>query len=227
MKREPKFDVIEAVAEAEPAPERKYRAVNPFAVASFVFGVLSVLTVLHWAMGAVPAAGATLAWLAFNRYRRNPEDQTGIAFARWGLGLSLGLGIVGYCYLIYAWHTEAPPGYQKISFKDLQPTNAEERVPVTAEKELDKRRVYIHGYIFRTRQQSDIKDFVLTEDKGCAFCGVQPKPTQLIRVRLQTSVGIDYTTRLIGVGGELTVDTNLTDRSMGGLYYRIDADVVK
>ena len=210
-------------------PEPKYRAINGFAVASLVFGGLSILTVVYWAMAVVPLAGIALAWLAFRRFRKNPEEQTGLMFAKLGLGLSLGLWLFGYSYQLYTYFTAAPPGYKPISYKLLQPDPSiqDERIPPAAE-DLDKEKVFIHGYMFRARQRTNMREFVLVDDPGaCAFCAPKPKATQLILVKLQGNLRTEFTTHLIGVGGEFTVHKDPREEGMGGLVYKIEADCLR
>jgi hypothetical protein len=225
-----------AIATAEAAPE-KYRAVNGYAVASLVLGVLSLLTLVYWALAVVPLAGIALAWLAFRRFRRNPEEQTGLVFAKLGLGLSIGLWAFGYGYQLYLYVTAAPPGYMPISYKTLQPDPGieDERVPPAAE-DLDKRKVFIRGYMFRASQRTNIREFVLIDDPGaCNFCAPKPKPTQLILIKLEGNLRTEYTTHMIGVGGVFTVHQGTKDddkekgkdKEMRGLVYKIEADCLR
>ena len=52
---------------AKPPPS--YQAIDPLAVASAVFGGLSILTMFSWWLGLVPLAGLILGWLAIGRIR--------------------------------------------------------------------------------------------------------------------------------------------------------------
>lgn len=208
----------------------KYRAVNGFAVASFVFGILSALTVVGWSLVVFPLVGVILAWLAFRRHRRNPEELTGLAFAKWGLGLSLGFWVTGWGYQAYLYYTAAPPGYLPISYKSLQPDPAlpEELVPPFAEElHRNKQKVFIRGYMFRARQRTGITEFVLVDDPGaCSFCAPKPKVTQLILVKLKDGLRTEFTTHMVGVGGEFSLHKE-PEKEMGGLLYKIEADVLR
>ncbi len=219
-----------ATAGPLPGPERKYRAVNGFAVTSFVFGVLSALAAVGWSMAVFPLTGVLSAWLAFRRYRRNPEEQTGLAFAKWGLGLSLGFWLLGYGYLTYLYYTAAPPGYLPVAYRSLQPDPGlpDELVPPVAEElHKNKQRVFVRGYMFRARQRTGISEFVLVDDPGtCSYCAPKPKVTRLILVKLQGGLRTEFTTRMIGVGGVFSLHKE-PEKEMGGLYYRIDADIIK
>ncbi len=208
----------------------KYRAVNGFAVASFVFGILSAVTVVGWSLAIFPLVGVILAWLAFRRHRRNPEEQTGLAFAKWGLGLSLGFWATGWGYQTYLYYTAAPPGYMPISYKSLQPDPAlpDELVPPFAEElHRNKQKVFIRGYMFRARQRTGITEFVLVDDPGaCSFCAPKPKVTQLILVKLKDGLRTEFTTHMIGVGGVFSLHKE-PEKEMGGLFYKVEADVLR
>lgn len=209
-------------------PPRKYRAINGLAVASFAFGVLSAATVAGWTLAIFPILGIALAWLAFRRYRRNPEEQTGMAFARWGLGLSLGLWAAGWGYLAYLYYTEAPPGYEPVEYRLLQanPDDPHELAPPEAEQRHGKK-IYLRGYMMPGRQRGNLRQFVLVDDPGaCTYCAPKPRTTQLVLVRLVDHAPIEYTTHQVGVGGVFTVHKG-SEEGMGGLLYKIEADVIK
>jgi hypothetical protein len=209
--------------------ERRYRAIHGFAVASLILGGLSILSLLHVLLGLIPIAGITFAWLALKRIRRNPEEIAGIGFARWGMRLSMGFWLIGSGWLIYQYYTEAPAGYKPVAYKTLQPPPDEKefRIPTQAE-DLDKQQIFVHGYMFRARQQTGITEFVLVDDRGaCSFCAPKPKVTQLIRVKLKNGLKADFTTYPIGVGGEFTVHKNPNEKGMGGLIYMIEADILR
>ncbi|HID75522.1 MAG TPA: DUF4190 domain-containing protein [Planctomycetaceae bacterium] len=206
----------EAEEQAEP-----YRAVSGLAVASMVFACLSLLAMADWVLGLIPLTGIVLGMLALRRIRRYPDTLMGITAARMAILISSLLWIVGAWRLSTVYLTEAPPGYHEISFKALQPTVRGEIIPKAA-KELHQRRVYIKGYMNPGPRKTRIRRFVLVRDNGvCGFCAPKPKPTELIGVELTRGLEAEYTTHLVGVGGELTV---AEDPSQGGFLYRIKAD---
>jgi hypothetical protein len=198
-----------------------YRAVSGLAVSSLIFGALSILTVADWALAVLPATGIVLGMLALRRIRRYPDALMGITAARIGILLSVALWIFGYGRLTYLQRTQAPPGYEPISFKLLQPTARGEIVPKAAE-ELNQAKVYLQGYMSPGRQQRRIRRFVLVRDNGvCGFCAPEPKPTELIGVELIHGLEAEYTTRLVGVAGEFSVTK---DAKPGALLYTLKAE---
>jgi len=206
--------------------ETSYRTLSGIAVASVVFGVLSAATFLDWSLATVPIIGIVLGWVALRRIQRNPEESVGRNWAMAGIALSVAFWIGGYVRLTYAYFNQTPLGYELISFKQLQPPpdRPDLRVSEAAEM-LDKRKVFVWGWMYPGRQKSGIREFLLINDPGtCTFCAPQPRPTELIRVKLASHLKIEYTSRQIGVGGEFTVHSDPNDQAMGGLVYQIEGD---
>jgi hypothetical protein len=203
----------------------RYRALCPSAVASIVVGALSILSAVHWSLAIVPLAGIGLGWRAVQRIRRAPDEWTGLGLARLGIGLSAGLWIIGYGWLIFARTSEVPYGYERVSYEMLQPDpNAPaEPIPQSALDMQDKR-VFIKGYMKPVRRQTGIKEFTLCPTNGeCPFCIPNPKRTEMIRVVLQGDLETIYTTHLVGVGGRFQVDAS----SPSGVPYSLDADFLR
>jgi hypothetical protein len=209
--------------------ETAYRSLSGIAVASVVVGVLSAATFLDWSLAAVPVIGIVLGWIALRRIRRNPEESVGRNWALAGIVLSVGFWIGGYAWMTYGYFNQIPAGYQLVSYKELQPPRERPDLRVSEPAEmLDKRKIFVRGWMYPGRQKSGIREFLLTNDAGhCNFCAPQPRPTELIRVKLASHLRIEYTTREIGVGGEFTVHADPTDTSMGGLVYQIEADCLR
>ncbi len=209
--------------------ETSYRALSGLAVASVIFGCLSALTFLDWSMAIVPVIGIVLGWVALRRIRRNPEESLGERWALAGITLCAVFWVGGYGWLTNAYFHQTPPGYQLISSKILQPDPNRPDLRVSEDAEmLDKRQVFVWGWMYPGRQRTGIKEFLLVDDPGtCNFCAPQPRPTQLIRVKLMNNLKVEYTTRQVGVGGEFTVHSDPTDAASGGLVYQIEADCLR
>ncbi len=206
-------------------PAVRYRALCPPAVASVVVGALSILSGFHWSLALVPLVGIGLGWHAVKRIRQVPDEWTGLGLARLGIGLSLGLWIVGYGWLLFARVSEVPYGYERVSYEMLQPDpNAPaEPIPQSALDMQDKR-VFIKGYMKPVRRQTGIKEFTLCPSNGeCPFCTPNPKRTEMIRVMLQGDLETVYTTHLIGVGGRFQVDAS----SPTGIPYSLETDYLR
>jgi hypothetical protein len=206
-------------------PAVHYRAICPAAVGSIVVGALSILTVFSWFLAIVPLMGIGLGWRAMRRIRRAPEECTGFGVARLGIGLSVGLWIVGYGWLIFARTSEVPFGYQRVTYEMLQPDPNAPADPIPQSAlDLQDKKVFVKGYMQPRRQQTGIKEFILCPSNGeCPFCTPNPKRTEMIRVVLQGDLETIYTTHLIGVGGRFQVDP--ADPS--GVPYSLEANYIR
>jgi hypothetical protein len=196
--------------EYEEVPAGQYRWLNPWAVGSVVFGLLSVLTIFGWSLGLIPLAGVVLGVLALRQVRRAGQEMMGFKLAVLGIGLSVVLWSAGYGWLIYVHRTQAPPGYLLVSYEMLhsEPGEAEGTIPQAALDLVDKN-VFIKGYMYPGRMQTGIKEFILSRDNGvCAYCMPNPKPTDLVQVNLIHGLEASYTTHLIGLGGKFSVLTD-------------------
>ncbi len=190
---------------AKPPPS--YRAVDPLAVMSAVFGGLSILTMFSWWLAPIPVVGVILGWLALGRIRSAPNERTGLRLAQAGMLAAGSLWLFGCAWLIFVQVSEVPPGYQQITFEKLQPRPGE-LIPELA-RDMDDKKVFIKGYMRSTSRgrMSGIRDFILFPNNGdCPFCTPNPKPTEKIRIALQGDLDTAFTTHEIGVAGRFRVD---------------------
>lgn len=214
--------------ESSSGPESDYRDLNRWAVASLVLGVLSVASALGWVFFFIPAAGVAAGWKALRQFRRLSEVQTGVALAYLGIAASLLFGLIGAVVLHFVVR-DVPSGYKEISFADLQPESGEivPRYAMDLQPTMSRdQRVFIKGFIYPGRQTRGIKEFVLVPTIGhCSFCIPQIRATELIRVKLEGDLTVDFRTWEVGVGGRLRVNVNAI--SQGQPPYSLDADYIK
>lgn len=212
-------------------PPPRYQAVSPLTIASVVLGVLSIISVFGSTLAAwllislIPLAGIALGWQALTQIRNAPDEWTGRGMAWSGVGLAAGLWLLGTFWVLFARVSEVPYGYQWISYESLQsdPMKPTELIPQAA-LDMRDRKVYIKGFMQPRRQQTGIKDFILCPTNGdCPFCIPDPKPTEMIRVRLQGDLETSFTTHLIGVAGRFRVDPD----DPSGIPYGLDGEYVR
>ena len=107
----------------------------------------------------------------------------------------------------------------------LQPAEDDEEPIPEAARELDKQRIFIYGYMYPGRRVQGLTDFLMSPARAdCAYCIPNPKPTEMIHVRLVGDRTTIYTTKWIGVGGFFHVEDS---KEYIGAVYRIDADIVR
>jgi hypothetical protein len=193
-------------AAPEVSSATQYRALSSTAVISLVFGVLSILTALWWPLAIIPIVGIYLGFRAKDQISKAPGEWTGLVFAKWGIGVSIALWVVGYGYLVVTGATEIPYGYELITYKIRE----------------DKK-VFIRGYMRAGRQHTGIKDFKMSATKDdCPSCVPVPRPTDSIHVILKNNATTGFTTHEIGVAGKLHIEPSMP----GGIPYTLeDAEI--
>ena len=203
----------------------QYRAISSMAIAALVFGFISVVALLSPWLLVIPFLGAIMGWSALSKIKSRPRELTGKHFGMVGFGLSAVL-FVGSALLhsvIYA--TEVPEGYQRISFRQLQP-DKDSNEPIPAEAvALDGKRIFVKGYVYPGDERHDLQEFVLVPDMGTCCFGGTPKLTDMIEVKLAPPQRINFSYRKRRLGGILHVDGKLKPISgLQGVYYRLEAD---
>ena len=150
------------------------------------------------------------------------------------MGLALLSGLLGAGYLLYAGEKSVPPGYTAVTYAELDPSPdvPGELIPARA-YELDKlcadnkAKVFIQGYMYPGKAYEHIKQFVISRDNGtCKFCMPNPRPTDLILVKMQGDLEVSFWPHLIYLGGKFVLDQKELQK-MGGTVYHLEADYVR
>jgi hypothetical protein len=201
-----------------------YRAISALAVTSLGLGLLAALTFAHPIFGAIAVLGVMLGLAAMRQIRLRQHELTGLPLAAGGVILSLAMSAGGWSWHLYDYLTEVPPGAQRIHYDLLQPA-ADEPVPPEAVA-LEGKKVFIKGYMYPSKN-SVVKEFVLCRDnKECCFGG-QPKPTDMILVRMKDPPTAEYSTWMRRVAGTFRVLATQRDAEQGvrhQIVYQLEAD---
>lgn len=201
-----------------------YQALSSLAVASLAFGVFSVLALLDWSLGVVPAIGILLGVRALWRIRQFPDELTGTGLAKAGIALSVVLLLTGWARLGYVTATEVPDGYDRLSFSDLQIDKSSLRL-TTSQLALDGKQVYIKGYIRSVGLPSrkDIKEFLLVRDNNvCCFGDSLPNVGDMIHVKMGDLPSLDYHNGVVRMAGSMRVTPDSARE--GRAVYHLDAE---
>lgn len=206
----------------------EYRSMSTAAMVSFGLGLLSIVSLLELALGIIPLIGAILGIQAWRTIKRNPEELTGLIFARLGVGLSAFFLIGGWVMATVIYYTEVPDGFDRISYAQLQPEEgAQEGIPASA-KELDGKSVFIKGFIYPGPRKEAIKTFVLCRDNGtCCFGGPKPKMSDMIQVTMISKWRVNYSPRMFKLAGTFHIHPQQGEGDVGTVLYTLDAEYVK
>lgn len=203
--------------------EFDYKPVPPLVPVSAAFVLLS-LTAFAWDMlVVVPVIGSFLALLAWRQVAKSDGMYGGLNVARLCLVLLPLLTLAAAGFHSYAYATEVPEGFRRISFA----TDISEKGFIVDDGELEvhpdvlkltEEPLFLKGYMYPTRQTEDLPSFVLCKDSGDCCFGGQPKPTDMIFVEMEPGQTIDFRSGLVAVAGSLKATPTLDPTGLNPVY---------
>jgi hypothetical protein len=164
-----------------------------------------------------------LGGIALWQIRRSDGYLGGKGVARLGVALSTLLLFAGSGYHAYAYVSELPEGYERVSFLDLSKYDlkvVEGKPEFSPEVEaLNGKPIYIKGYMYPTSQQRGLTEFVLVKDTGQCCFGGQPKLTDMIVVKFNESNPVNHREQqLVGIGGVFHANGALQSGVLTAIY---------
>ncbi len=209
----------------------EYRAVSRAAVAAALLTFVSLLAFNAAFFVFLPLTSLVLALLARANIRRYPDEYVGMLPANFAVAGSLLILIGSVGVHAYEYATEVPPNYERITWRDLQPDDSNAYRMISDEAEnLDGKKVFIKGYVYPNNEQTNLKAFVLVRDKGTCCFGGTPKATDMIYVKLEGKLRVNYSWNQRKLAGIFSID-DAADRNVGKLQqigkYRLKADHLK
>ena len=221
--------------EVLPEENPDYRSLTAESVGSLILGVLSILTFVNMLFVIFPIMGIVLGVMAIRKILRATNELEGLGIASAGVALSALMMIAGTTYRIYVTQYEVPGGYVVLNFTDLVADHRTGRIPddiLRLTPHYDEQGnthpgtpVFIEGYMFPTRQTTELRRFMLVPavERG-PFGPVTPDPSQMIDVTLVGDQRVSYRSTPVKVGGILIVNP---DRASGETPYSLRADVCR
>jgi hypothetical protein len=232
-----------------PAEEFKpYRAISRSAVLSLVLALgalpISILTVVaaKYSYGDAVSLGfwtaviaifsAALGWIGLRGIRRFPNEYTGKILAQIGLVLGLVQFAAGVALSAYTYATEVPEGYTRVGFWELRPDQDERLIMPISPKaiEIAGKPIFIKGYMHPgVSSGGKVTHFILVPDMGTCCFGGQPKPYDMIEVRIpDQKSGVAYSTRRMKLAGTFDV-SRVPGQSLGlqDVWYHLEVDQVR
>src|SRR5262249_889598 len=188
------------------ADEFAYRPVPPLEPISLFLGTCALAGFLGVPCLAIGGGGARLGLLAIWQIRRSAGELGGTLIAVLGTGISLSLFLGASGYHAYAYATELPEGYERVNFNELakhEPEFAAGKITIDPQlAPLHGNPIDIKGYMYPTRQLTDISEFLLVKDTGQCCFGGSPKPSDMIVVKFRDGMTVNHREQqLVGIGG--------------------------
>lgn len=192
-----------------------YRPVPMVAVAGFALALISFGGVFIWL--ALPlclvAAGVCLTALVSIR-RANGEFGGGVLSAL-GLFLSIAFFVGGITWQVYAYQTELPVGFSRVSFvndiaaKDFVYTDGHMDVHPDV-KALVGKQVFLKGFMYPTQTMVGLKSFLLIKDNNQCCFGGKPAVSDRLGVVFDEGVEADYYAGRVSIAGTFEINTKFT-----------------
>ena len=221
--------------EVLPDENTDYRSLTAESVGSLILGFLSVLTFVSMLFVIFPIMGIVLGVTALRKILRATKELEGLGIASAGVALSAVLAVAGTTYQVYMTQYEVPGGYRVLDFSDLVVDHKTGRIPydiLRLSPHLDEdgnensgTPVFIEGYMFPTRQTTELRSFMLVPSIGQGqFGALTREPSQMIDVTLLGDRRVSYRSTPVMVGGILIVNP---DRASGETPYSLRADIFR
>lgn len=207
----------------DPASEFDYHPVPPLAPVTLFLGVCAVAGLLGIPGLAIGVVGTVTGLIVVRQIRKAEGELGGLVVAKSGLWLSLLFLLSGSTLHAYTYATEVPEGYQRVSFNWLskeQPQPTPEGPKVTpAVAELDQKPIFIKGYMFPTRQETGLTEFVLVKDTGQCCFGGNPKITDMIVVKFKDGMTVNHRPQtLVAVAGTFHAESVVQSGELTAIY---------
>lgn len=215
--------------DVDPALYEQYRSISALAVTALLIGLVSLVGILAVIMLPIALIGLGLGVVAAMSVRRNNATQTGFPLAVMGIVLCITSLVAGGGRYVYDEYINLPEGYMPVAFGVLQKQPGQplgQPIPDSA-LDLDGEKVLLRGYVYPHAQQRGLTRFVLVPDFDTCCFGGQPELTDMVEVKLQEPLTVDFSYNRRKIGGTLKVHTDLKHiQDLTGVYYELQADYV-
>lgn len=205
------------------ATEFDYRPTPVIVPVSVALGVLSASSLLGVVGILIALIGVGVGGAAVWAVRSGEGMYSGLWGAVAGLILSLVFALVGITSQVYAYRTEVPEGYRRVSFsqdisaKGFQVTEGKLGLHPDVAALMDQQ-VFLKGYMYPQRQTQGLLEFLLLKDTGECCFGGQPNPTDMILVQMKNPGGVNYSQGRVAVAGKLKLTSNTTPEGLQPVY---------
>lgn len=202
-------------ADSQPASvdamDFSYRPVPVIAPVAFILGVSSLLALISEFAVLIAFFGIAFGAVATWKIRKSNGAYGGKIWATVGLFASVIFFFGGIGTHVYAYMTEVPEGYQRVSF--VRDISAKEFVYEQGVRKLhpdvaplDGQKIFIKGWMWGTQKNTGLTDFVLLKDNGQCCFGGNPKPFDMMHVIMEGGKTTDKFDGMVSIAGVLSCD---------------------
>ncbi|APZ95407.1 hypothetical protein [Fuerstiella marisgermanici] len=217
---------------AKPAEfdEFDYVPVSPWGPVAIVLGIASLTGFTNSVFGLVIAAmGVVIGISAVFRVRAAAGAAKGTWMAVVGTLASVLCLTFGSMKLVNAYETECPPGFKRVNFPNE--ISAHEFVYYGGLRRLHPKvapligeKVFLKGFMWQTQRSEGLTEFVFLKDNGECCFGGDPKPYDMMVVKMVDGQTTDAYTGMVAVAGVLNANVRAAE---GEPVYTVDATMVE
>ncbi|MCH2202363.1 MAG: DUF3299 domain-containing protein [Fuerstiella sp.] len=207
-----------------------YTPISPWGSVATVLGICGLTAFLGLFGIFIAGAAVIVSIAAILRIRGAHGMVRGMLMAALGLVLSLASVSGGIASQIYHYNHEVPEGYKRVNFPEEISArqfryfeNGQRRLHPEVAK-LVGQKVFLKGFIWLTQSQKDLEEFVFLKDNGECCFGGEPKPYDMMHVKMQDGKTVDGHNGLVSVAGILRANVAAAS---GEAVYTVEAQMVE
>lgn len=187
--------------------EFSYKPVPPTAIVGLALALFSFIALFGIIGLGIAVCGIIVSLISLLSIKRSQGELGGKTVATIGAGLSTFFLISGVSYQSFVYAHEVPEGYQRLNFaSDISANKLIEKDGMRQVNpdvlKLDQQKIFLKGYMYPTRDQKDLANFILVKDNGQCCFGGQPDANDMILVEMQGNKRADFYGGLVSVAGE-------------------------
>ncbi|WP_437229370.1 hypothetical protein SH661x_001405 [Planctomicrobium sp. SH661] len=209
--------------------EFDYHPVPVLAVVGLVLAVVSSAGLFIWMALPLSVLAFLLSGLGLWIIRRSAGAYGGTGVALAGLFLSFVFLAGGIGFQVYTYQTEVPKGYERISFvrdiSDKRMRMEDGKIsPPPEVAAFDGKKVFLKGYIYQTKQTTDLHSFLFVKDNASCCFGANPELWDRLGVVMNGDKTINYHAGKVAVAGTFRINPKFDPNGELEPIYIIDAD---
>lgn len=207
-----------------------YIPVSPWGSVAILLGICGLTAFLGLFGIFVAGIAVIVSIAAILRIRGEHGMVRGMLLAALGLVLSLAGVSGGIASQIYHYNHEVPEGYLRVNFpeeisaREFQYFQGGQRRLHPEVAKLVGQKLFLKGFMWLTQTQKDLEEFVFLKDNGECCFGGEPKPYDMMLVRMQDGRKIDGHNGMVSVAGILRANVAAAS---GEAVYTVEAQMVE
>lgn len=206
-----------------------YRPVPVLAAMGLVLAFLSAVAIFIWMALPLCVLAFLLSGLGWLMIRRSGGTYGGKGISLAGMFLSLLFFLGGIGFQVYAYQTEVPQGYERISFvKDISEKQMRmedgKMSPPPEVAAFDGKKVFLKGYIYQTKQTTGLHSFLFVKDNASCCFGANPALWDRLGVVMEGDRTVNYHAGKVAVAGTFRINPKFDPSGELEPIYIITAD---